>query len=283
MTAPASHERLYGALLRLYPTSFRSRFGAELVQLTGDMLRDARAGREGSSGVAVTWLRILLDIAVTAPAEHLEQRRVAHSLTRPASAVTKALGLLGIVGGVLLVSVWMPFLRFVPETSNLARLVIFNLGAIAIAIAVGRQRPAAARLIAPAAVATVVANALTLAMIVASVGRPEYPEPDPEFRLVLDYVMAAMWLADAALGFVAWRIGARARWAGLALGLGSLLALTGMGRLGLFNGDFGWFFLPASQIGIALNGIGWITLGLAIATRRRPMVEGAVAALPHEG
>ena len=273
MTAPASHERVYRALLRLYPKPFRIRFGDELVQLFGDVLRDAREGRGGRGGTGGAWLHILADIALTAPAEHLDQRRIAHSLTRPASTATKALGLLGIVGGILLVSVWIPVLRFVPETSNLARLVLFDLGAIAIALAVVRGWSGVSRLIAPAAVATVLANTWGLAMIVASISRPEYPEPDPEFRLLLDYAMATIWLADAGLGFVAWRIGALARWAGLALGFGSLLALSGMSRLGLFNGDYGWFFAPGSQVGIALNGIGFILLGLAVATRRRPPLE----------
>ena len=185
----------------------------------------------------------------------------------------KALGLLGIVGGIVLVSVWIPFLRFVPETSNLARLVLFTLGAVAIAIAVARGWSSAFRLIAPVAVATVVANAWHLAVIVASIGRPVYPQPDPEFRLFADYAAAAMWLTDAALGFVVWRVGGLARWAGVALGLGSIFALAGMARLGLFDGDYGWFFAPASQVGIALNGIGFILLGLAVATRRRPPIE----------
>jgi hypothetical protein len=275
----ASHERVYRALLQLYPEPFRTRFGDELVQLVGDLLRDARDGRPGAGGVLSTWLRILVDVVLTAPAEHQDQGRIARSLDRPPSIALRVLGLLGIAGGVLLVSVWIPFLRFVPETSNIARLLLFNVGAIAIALAVVRGWSSASRLIAPAAVATVVANALTLAMIAASIDRPEYPEPDPEFRLVLDYAMAAMWLSDAALGFVAWRIGPLARWAGLALGFGSILALAGMARLGLFDGDYGWFFLPASQVGIALNGLGWIVLGVVVATRRRQIAAGA-AALP---
>ncbi|MCI0582884.1 MAG: hypothetical protein L0227_08315 [Chloroflexi bacterium] len=56
-------ERVYLVLLRCYPTAFRERFGDELVQLAGDLLRDARTGRVGSSGVAGTWLRLFLDVA----------------------------------------------------------------------------------------------------------------------------------------------------------------------------------------------------------------------------
>jgi hypothetical protein len=268
-----THERLARALLQLYPEPFRTRFGGDLVQLIGDVVRDARAGRPGSSGVAATWLGILFDVAQTAPLEHLDQRRLGHTLTRPPALTARILGLLAILGGLLLVSVWIPILRFVPETSNLTRLGLFNIGAIALALAVARGWAGSSRLIAPVTLATIVANAAHLAMLVASIGRPVYPLPDPEFRLLADFAGAAMWLTDAALGFVAWRLaGLRGlrRGAGLALGLGSLFAFAGMARLGLFDGAAGWFFAPASQVGIALNGIGFMLLGVAVATRRRP-------------
>jgi hypothetical protein len=276
MTAPASHERAYRALLRLYPKPFRTRFGDELVQLTGDLLRDAREGR-GRGGVAETWLRLLLDIALTAPAEHLDQRRLAHSLTRPPSIAVRVMGLAGVAGGFALVAAFLPHPPWTPETFNL-RLVVFSAGAIAVALVVLRRRPIASRLIAPIAVVTIVANAWHIAMVLIGIGRPQFPEPDPEYRTIAMYAGVALWTADAAFGFSTWRIGGLARLAGLALGIGSLFAFSGMGNLGLIDGDFEWFFLPASQVGIALNGLGWILLGIAVATRRRPRPETATAA-----
>jgi hypothetical protein len=279
MTAPASHERVYRALLRLYPEPFRTRFGDELVQLSGDLLREARERRGGRGDVAVTWLRLLLDVALTAPAEHLDQRRVGHSLSRRPSIAMRLLGLLGVAGGLILVSA---FVVFIPGTFNLGRLVLFNVGAAAIAIAVLRHAGASsARLVlTAAAVAVILANAWYTAMVVLSIGRPEYPRPDPEFRWVFLWAGVAMWWADAAFGIAVTRLRGAARWAGPALAVGSLLGFTGMGHLELANGEAGWFFGPASQVGIAMNGLGWIVLGVVVATRRR-RIAGSAAAVPN--
>lgn len=280
MSAGASHERAYRALLRLYPAPFRARFGDELVQLCGDLLRDAREGRAGSGGVVGAWLRVLADVALTAPAEHLEHRRVAHSLSRPASAATKALGVLGVAGGLVLVTVWLPILDVIPATFNLGRLILFNLGAIAIAAAMlpRSSDSTSGTTIRIAAVAALLANAWYLAMVVLSVGRPEYPEPDPAFRGVFLWAGVALWWADIVFGLALLRRPGLMRWGALALAIGSVGAFTGMGHLRLYDGELGWFFRPASQIGIALNGIGWITLGLAVATRRRSPDEVAAGA-----
>jgi hypothetical protein len=115
----------------------------------------------------------------------------------------------------------------------------------------------------------ILANAWYLAMIVLSLGRPQFPAPDPEFRQVFLWAGVAMWWADAAFGFATWRLGAVTRRGALALTLGSVLAFTGMGHLELATGELGWLFAPASQVGIALVGLGWILLGLDVAFRRR--------------
>jgi hypothetical protein len=278
MTAPASHERVYRALLRLYPKPFRTRFGDELVQLSGDLLRDARDRRGGGGSVAATWLRLLLDVTLTATAEHLEQGRVVRSLSRPASAATKALGVLGVAGGLVLIAAFVPNLPWTQELFEL-RLVLFNSGAIAIAAAMLRPSVAVGPALRATAGAAILANACYLVMVIVSVGRPQFPDPDPEFRGVFLWAGVALWWADAAFGLAALRLPALARWGGLALAIGSVGAFAGMGHLQLLDGDFGWFFGPASQIGIALNGIGWIILGLTVATGRRPIAAGA-AALP---
>jgi hypothetical protein len=276
MTAPASHERVYRALLRLYPEPFRTRFADELVQLSGDLLRDARERRGGRGDVAATWLRLLLDLALTVPAEHLEQRRVARSLSRPASAATKALGVLGVAGGLILVSA---FVFFIPGTFNAIRLVLFNLGAIAIAIAVYRQLPAPAgrAALVPAAL-VIVANAWHLVMVIVGIGRPQPPQADVDFRLVMFYAGLLMWATDGVFGLVVARLGGLARLGGAALLLGGF-AIVGMDRLGLIHQGEDSLASVVALSGVALNGIGWIVLGIVVATRRRPTVAGA-AALP---
>jgi len=269
MTRPASQERVYRALLRLYPQPFRSRFGDELVQLAGDLLRDARDAR-ANRGVGRMWLGLLLDVAMTAPAEHLEQRRVAHSLTRPAPAVMKALGLLGILGGLLLVVAFVPDLPWSWLVFNL-RLVLFEVGAIAVIVAVLSLRPSRWRwpmLLVGATAA--LANAWHLVMTIMFVNRPQPPAPDAEFRPIYGLAAMTMWFADAAFALVAFRLGVASKWGSLSLAVGSILAVTGVSGLGLTQllGDLAE---PVTLVGVALVGLGWVLLGLAVATRRRPI------------
>lgn len=273
-------ERLYRALLRLYPEPFRARFGDELVQLSGDLLRDARAGRAGR-GVVRTWLGLLLDVAVTAPAEHLEQRRVAHSLSRPASAVTKALGFFGILGGLILVAGYIPSIDW--NGYFVHRLLIFNAGAIAIAIAVHRRQASRSRALSLVATGlAVVGNAWYPAMFVISFGRPQFPEPDPQFRTIFFMAAIALWLGAAIFGLVALRLGAVSRWASALLAVGSVIAFLAMTELGdrlpWLAGLIG-LTAPVHLWGVALLGFGWIFLGIDVATRRRQATASAPPAI----
>ena len=265
MAAPAGvSERIYRALLGLYPPAFRARFADEMVQLFGDQLREAHGAKRRS----ITWLRTLGDLVVTAASEHMtKDETVAHSLGPPPSPRSRALGLIGVLGGVVLVAV---FVVDVAPGLNVARIILYNLGAIAIVVAIyGRMRTLSPRRALAAASPAILANAWFLAMEVLSVGRPQFPEGDPEFRLIADYAGAAMWLSDAAFGLAIWRTAATIRWAGLALTVGSLFALSGMSRLELVSGDYAWFFVPAALAGIGVNGLSWILMGIDIATSRR--------------
>jgi hypothetical protein len=268
----AGHERVYRGLLRLYPAAFRARFADEMVQLFGDQLRDARTGG-APAGVVRTWLRTLGDLAVTAVSEHARRdRTVAHSLAAAPSTSSRLLGLAGILGGVLLL---VAFIVDIAPELNVLRLVLFNAGAIAIVIAVHRRQassgPTPALLV---AVPAILANGWYLGMVLLSVGRPQPPLGDPDFRLVMFLAGLAMWLADAAFGVLTLRLGVVSRLGALALAIGSLLAVTGMDRLEWTTRDNPTIFLPLSLAGIALNGLGWILLGIDVATRRRPAPEG---------
>ncbi|MEO8470146.1 MAG: hypothetical protein ABI573_10835 [Chloroflexota bacterium] len=271
----ASHERIYRGLLRLYPAEFQARFGDEMVQLFGDQLRDARTGRAASAlaGPAQIWLRTLSDLAITVTSEHLRRdRTMAHSLSEPPSIPMRALGVIGILGGVALVLAFIPNLPWIWDFVAV-RLVLVNVGTIAIGVAVYRAGALGTGRVAVAvAGAVILANAWYLVMVIAGIGRPQFPEADPDFRLIFFYAGAAMWLTDAVFGFAIWRLGAVARWGGLALAVGSLFAITGMDRLELVRGDLAWIWTPAALIGIALNGLAWIALGIAVATRRRSAV-----------
>lgn len=267
-------ERLYRGLLHLYPARFRDRFGDDMVQVFGDQMRGART--EGQTpAVVATWLRAIIDLLATAASEHIRRdRTVAHSLAVAPSTSSRLLGLVGILGGLVLVAV---FLVEIDPAFNTARLILFNAGAIAIVIAVHRRQSSAGpRLAVLAAASALVANAWHLAMIVLSIGRTE-PIGAGQFGQVYFLASLSMWLADAWFGFATMRLGVMARWGALALAIGSVLAIVGMDRLGLTSGENPTIFGTLALAGIALNGIGWILLGIDVATRRR-----AAAAQPRE-
>ena len=269
-----SHERIYRRLLVLYPQAFRARFGDEMVQLFGDQLRDARKPGASIGGVAGTWLRTLGDLAVTVAAEHAqEDRTMAHSLAAPTRS-TRALGILGIVGGALLAAAYLPAIPWTRELF-LLRLVVLNLGSIAIAIALVRRLPAgSSRLALAAAAAVVLVNAWYAVMIVLAIDRPQPPDPDPDFRLVMSLSAAAMFWVDAAFGLVAMRFGGTARLGGIVLAVGAPLAFLGLDRLELASGPYQALIVPLALSGVALVGLGWILLGLDVVLRRRPAPAG---------
>ena len=197
---------------------------------------------------------------------------MAHSLTEPPSIPTRALGVIGVFGGVALVLAFVPNLPWIWDFVAV-RLVLFNVGAIAIGLAVYRAGAlGSGRASLTVAGAVILANAWYLIMVIAGIGRPQFPEADPDFRLIAFYAGVAMWLTDAVFGYVIWRVGTMARWVGLALAVGTLFAFTGMDRFELVRGDLAWFWTPAALIGVGVNGLAWIALGTAVATRRRTAV-----------
>ena len=261
-------QRVYDLLLRLYPSHFRLRYADEMVQLFGDQLRDARTSG-GSSGAAATWFRALGDLVRNAVAERVRGGTgVAQSLDGPPPPVVRTLGLIGIAGGAVLVVVFVVDLA---ESLYPARIALFNLGAIAVvlglrATADGRD----SRAFNAATMAAGLANAAYLALMVIGIGRPQPPEADVDFRLIGFFAGVALWLTDAALGLVLLRLRGIARVGALALALGSPFALLGIDRFELVrNPAFGELVQTISLAGVALNGLGWILLGLTLALARR--------------
>jgi hypothetical protein len=176
---------------------------------------------------------------------------------RPSSTSDRVLGAAGILGGTVLLAA---FVVGVPREVNDVRLTLYVLGAVAVVIAVHRRQVAASpKLARIVAIAAIAANVMFLLRGVILPNGPWHPFAG-DHGSVLFYASVAMWLTDAAFGFVALRLGAVTRWGAMALGVGSLLAILGMnqpvsditvfGRLGL--------------TGVALNGITWILLGLDV-------------------
>jgi len=179
------------------------------------------------------------------------------------SALNLALGLVGILGGSVLLAA---FVVEIDPDLNPVRLVLFNAGAIAIVVAVHRRQAGVSpRLALLAAVPAILANTWYLAMTAFATGRAQ-PFAG-EFGLVYFYAGLAMWLTDAVFGLVTLRLGVASRWAALALTIGSVLAITGIDRLGLTSLDNSTIFGPLALTGVALNGIGWILLAIEVGVR----------------
>ena len=65
---PGRSERVYRALLLMYPKDFRRRYGPQMVQVFGDLWREERE-RDGLVGLALLWARAVLDLLRTAASE----------------------------------------------------------------------------------------------------------------------------------------------------------------------------------------------------------------------
>ncbi|HEX5825257.1 MAG TPA: hypothetical protein VFY18_12435 [Candidatus Limnocylindrales bacterium] len=197
----------------------------------------------------------------------------AAALALPPSAAHRALGVLGILGGLVLVAGYIPSIDW--GGLFVMRLVLFNAGAIAIAIAVHRRQALRSRYLSLATTALAVfGNAWYLAMVILANGRPQFPEPDPEFRPLFFLAAIVMWLADALFALVALRLGAVSRWASFAIAVGSVVAFLAMGGVG---DHLPWLVglieltAPVHLWGVALLGIGWVLMGIDVVTRRRPV------------
>ncbi len=71
---PGRSERVYRALLLMYPKDFRRRYGPQMVQVFGDLWREERE----RAGLAGLWARTVLDLLRTAT---LERTRTAAGAT----------------------------------------------------------------------------------------------------------------------------------------------------------------------------------------------------------
>jgi len=148
------------------------------------------------------------------------------------------------------------------------RIVLFNLGAIAIVVAVYRRlRSQIPQLALVVAMLAILANAVFIGWVIAGIGRPNAAAGF--FGLVGDASAIAMWLSDALFGLLAlFYVRGLGRWGAGALFIGSLLAPAGLDRLGWTSPGDGSLLGSLVHIGLALGGIGWVVLGVAVASRR---------------
>ncbi len=72
----SASERVYAALMHVYPRAFRAQYSEDMIDYFRDRLRDERA-RAGARGVARLWTRALVDLASTAIHEYATAGRAA--------------------------------------------------------------------------------------------------------------------------------------------------------------------------------------------------------------
>ena len=102
-TGPIAY-RVYCSLLKAYPKEFRHEYGPLMAQLFRDCLR-AEGLRGGRIGVPRLWARMLLDIALSAPKQHLgsiaKENPIMKNLRQDALAVFGCLGIIIIAAWLL--------------------------------------------------------------------------------------------------------------------------------------------------------------------------------------
>jgi len=261
-SAAGGHERLYRGLLRLYPADYRAHYSDQMVQLFTDQRREV--------GTTRAWLRAPADVISTALGEHLRRNRtVAHSMTLAPTPAGRLLGLLGILGGGFLLMGYINLEAWTPELVTL-RLVLFNLGAIAIAIGVHLRQADAGRLLSlSGAIPVVLSNVTYVAFLLLMFAEPWQLGGERTHPANLWEMSAvAMWLSNAWFGLVTLRLGVMNGWSAFTLMIGSIAAFAGMGYFGLAaNGTLGE---TVKMTLMALHGLAWVLLGLELAFRRRP-------------
>jgi hypothetical protein len=102
--------RVYGALIKAYPASFRREYASEMILVFREHLMDTRRKR-GAVGLLTAWFRVLGDLAWTVPEQHfheiqrrIEMRSVALALL---SAVLAAVVYFAISFGGMIGMLWL--------------------------------------------------------------------------------------------------------------------------------------------------------------------------------
>lgn len=272
-------ERLYSGLLRLYPTEFRHRYADEMSRLFTDQLRDARASRR-PGGMASTWFHSLFDLVANAIGEHLRKdRTMAQSLaTFEPSRWMRLLGLFGVIGALLLLWAFISFNPFVDQRVNNIRVLVFSLAGAAISLAFYRRQALVAPTLALLTTGVVVIAGLWSATVLLLSSGVESPLMGT-FGLIGLFSGIALWVTPAiwAVGLLhtgaVWqgmsRSRARLAKLGAVILIGSVVAWFGDDRLGMVDSLWGEMWRAIALVGVAMNGIGWLILGLVLVAGNR--------------
>jgi hypothetical protein len=202
----------------------------------------------------------------------MEDTQMTTAIGMPRYGVDRALGLAGIIAGAVVLLGFLGLLVEPPPGTHDIKIIIYCLGAAAVAIGVHRrQAPIAPAVVMAVTVAVVLANLWYVVRVLLPYG-PWHPFVNDGGAAWL-VTGVALWTTDAAFGIASAWLARVTQLGALALAIGSVLAVTGMADLGLTSEADPTIFMPLSLIGIGLNGIGWILIGLDIMTGGRPVLS----------
>jgi hypothetical protein len=273
---------VYRALLVAYPKKFREHYETQMVQVFRDSLRD-EYHREGISGVIDLWLHTCLDLFVTALVERISER--SQYMFSPKVIVWG--GVAGVFSGMF----WM-MTGLAPSSGGPGIELALILGLGGLVGLYSRQAGQGGRLglagFALGIIGTVLALAtlwwgFTSGRLSSSTTRSEPVVAAPAF-LILSLALVTLGIGLALLGVASLRAKTLHRWRGLPLGLGLLSAILGVtfwlafyvplsqGRNPFDPWNLGNYGLVIVFVVFALLGLGWIGLGIMLATESNAQV-----------
>ena len=178
---------------------------------------------------------------------------MAHSMPTAPPIEARVLGIAGMVGGAILLTL---FVVDLPSGPTALFIAVFNFGALAIVIAMLRRGAMSGPIPALVGAALIAVSAWHAVMAMANIHRGVLFAPD-----------LALWLT-ALFGAIMLRHPGITRWAAATLAIGCVVVVTGTDRLGLVSAMSPTLFDTLSQVGIVMVGVGWVVMGIDVAMRR---------------
>lgn len=87
--------RIYRSLMRVYPVSFRNKYGYEMIEVFREVVTDSTR-RHGIAGLMTTWFRVLGDLLCSAFQEHLIELRGRWEMNHSPGWIAKLLAILSV-------------------------------------------------------------------------------------------------------------------------------------------------------------------------------------------
>ena len=136
--------RVYEALIKAYPASFRREYGNEMTLVFGEHMTDTLQ-RRGATGLVMAWFRVLGDLSRTVPAEHFHEMygriKMKSAAMAILSVILATITHLALWYGTMLV-VWLPVALIAPGALvTVAMYLVFYLSAFLAGLLLTRVKP----------------------------------------------------------------------------------------------------------------------------------------------